>query len=489
MNDSRHAPSQEELRSLRKTLSELAAQAENQIGEDDLTAEISNIQLAEHTEDSRDAASVADVFSAQSSTTNTGATSDLLSNGQQSLSSPLKFLRTAFPHLPISRLKSALGSAEDADTIDMETIVQEIMSAEFVRELEERGMDEVADTSLEQPWEMSQPRSKNRKQKRKGGKTITLVDIRQKQHAQKASTPSSPRAPVPDPWTQLSSVATHLQSLIPSRTAAYYQSIFHSPLYSTPSEALRAALASVAPLASASTDMAPEETQMLFGMFDILRESAVYEAQSDVDREQMMSDAQLALRATQHQPDAALDIVWLMRELDGGEVDWGIYHSPVPMSPTLSINTSSSVRQSKYEANLPSGPPGIGLHKGKARSVGDPTSNSPLSPSAAWQVVPMSPRNPSNPHADFIPAYNGSRNGHGKNNSSSSNATKNHKERAGELMQKRREVLREASRAWQRGNSTTRGGEVAFYFAERVRPCVHVPTSRCTEMRLFPGNR
>jgi hypothetical protein len=30
-------------------------------------------------------------------------------------------------------------------------------------------------------------------------------------------------------------------------------------------------------------------------------------------------------------------------------------------------------------------------------------------------------------------------------------------------------MLREASRMWQKGNAKTRGGEVALYFAHRVR--------------------
>lgn len=38
----------------------------------------------------------------------------------------------------------------------------------------------------------------------------------------------------------------------------------------------------------------------------------------------------------------------------------------------------------------------------------------------------------------------------------------------GESMRKRDELLLEASKMWQKGNKKTRGGEVAFYFAERV---------------------
>ena len=38
----------------------------------------------------------------------------------------------------------------------------------------------------------------------------------------------------------------------------------------------------------------------------------------------------------------------------------------------------------------------------------------------------------------------------------------------GESMRKRDEFLREASKLWQKGDKKMRGGEVAFYFAERV---------------------
>jgi len=36
-------------------------------------------------------------------------------------------------------------------------------------------------------------------------------------------------------------------------------------------------------------------------------------------------------------------------------------------------------------------------------------------------------------------------------------------------LRKRDELLKEASKAWRRGNTKTRGGEVALYFAERAR--------------------
>jgi hypothetical protein len=43
-----------------------------------------------------------------------------------------------------------------------------------------------------------------------------------------------------------------------------------------------------------------------------------------------------------------------------------------------------------------------------------------------------------------------------------------HSSKIKESMQKRNEMLRQATWMWQRGNANNRGGEVAMYFAERV---------------------
>ncbi|KAI0339432.1 hypothetical protein BDW22DRAFT_1431700 [Trametopsis cervina] len=459
--------SEEDAITLRKTLSDLAADAEWQAHDVGVDFDLADLQFADGAQDSYGTIAT-DPFSSESATTTTITTASDFSNGGRSLSSPLRFLQTAFPDLPLSRLKSALGSAEDVEDLDMESIVESIMTAEYVRESEERGDEDGADVLVEQPWKTIQPRQVSKKQKRKSGKTITFGDVRQQQHVRPPSTSNTAHPPTLDPWTQLSSIALHLESLVPSHSAAYYQSLFHSPDYSSPSEALRAALSASAPQTHTSAESSTEETQMLFGMFDILRESSNYQTLSDLDREQVMADAQLALRATHNRPDAALDLVWFLRELDGGEVAWGIYHSPVPASPTFLTRSPS-----KYLAKLPSSPPTISMPKAKHRQ-GPQSAASPslTSSSNEWQTVPVVPRAGVNPHADFIPAYNG-RNGFkptdGKTKSDAHRGAINHRQRAGELMQRRKEALREASRAWQRGNSSTRGGEVAFYFAERAR--------------------
>ncbi|KIP02736.1 hypothetical protein PHLGIDRAFT_32083 [Phlebiopsis gigantea 11061_1 CR5-6] len=430
-------PSPTQIATLRRTLTQLAAQAEQD--EDPVVDDFAQLQLS----GTDDNTSTTDFFSNESSafTTPTSTTSSL---STQSFSSPLGFLQAAFPHLPVSRLKSALGSAQDEDEVDMESVVNDILSSEFVKELEERGLEDEA--SPEGEWETAQP---SKKKKRKAGKTVALVDIRQRQHVQ---TVSATRPAASDAWTQLSSVATHLEALLPAQTASYFLSFFHSPSYSTPSDALRAALSSMS-ASSSSSELQPDETQTLFLLFDVIRESAPYSRLPDIDRERMFDDTQLALCASHGSPDAALDLVFLLYELDAGTVD-AVYHSPVPLSP--------STMKSTQAVRLPAHPPNVAPPRLKTRAMTAPALSKP--PPNAWKTVPVPPKHGPSPHAQFIPAYNPRKTAALKKKGSAS-----HKSRASELEGQRREALREASRAWQRGNTQTRGGEVALYFAERAR--------------------
>lgn len=453
VSESSGEPSPDQLLSLRQTLSELAAQADrDEWDESPISDDLAQLQLSS----TDDNVSTTEFFSSDSSV-NTANTSNVSSLSTQSFSSPLGFLQTAFPDLPVSRLKSVLGSAQDEDEIDMESIVEDILSSEFVKDLEERGLeDEVAP---EPEWETTQPSKKKKKQNKwKGGKTVTLVDVRQKQHIQ---TSAAPRASGPDPWTQLSSVAAHLETLLPSHSASYFQSLFHSPDYSSPSDALRSAFSSMA-VSPSTSELQPEETQPLFVMFDVIRESPAYTSLDDVDQRRMLDDAQLALRATQGNADAALDIVWLLRDLDSGDVNWAVYHSPVPATPIFSSNGSNM--KSMHAVRPPIMPPAAQPPRLKARPAA--TSLAPrLPPPNAWKTVPVPHKRGPNPHADFIPAY--------QENKASPRTfgvrqASEHRSRANEFLEERRQVLREASRAWQRGNTGNRGGEVALYFAERV---------------------
>ena len=444
INETTVGPPHTQIQALRQILAELAAQAEAEQDDDHISDDFARLQLSS----TDDNTSMTDFFAGSS--TNTAATSTVSSISQQSFSSPLGFLQAAFPHLPVSRLKSALGSAQDEDEVDMESVVNDIMSSEVVRELEERGLEE--EKGPEAEWELTQS---TKKKKRKAGKTFTLVDVRQRQHIQ---TPTTSRPSTHDAWTQLSSVTSHLETLLPTQSASYFLSFFHSPIYRSPSDALRASFLSMS--ASCSSESKPEETHTLFLMFDVIRESPDYVSLPDVDRERMMDDAQLALHATQGNADAAIDIVWLLRELDAGDID-AIYHSPVPTSP---ISPNGVNMKSKHASRLPAGPPTVQPPRLKARVVNTPVIPKP--PPNAWKTVPAMPKRGPNPHAEFIPAYKPNKTPATSNGKKKGNA---HRGRASELEQQRREALRQASRAWQRGNSHSRGGEVALYFAERVR--------------------
>ncbi|KAH9840080.1 uncharacterized protein C8Q71DRAFT_855375 [Rhodofomes roseus] len=477
----------DQIQPLRDVLSQLAAQAEKELVDEDILSEqFSNVQISSYSI-TDDTTSSHDFFSPNSSNTASSSTSD--SSSQHSFSSPLGFLQAAFPHVPANKLRSALSNADDTESLDMESVVEGLLSSEYVRELEERGLDGLDPEEMdEEDWMIvegkrrkpSTPPSKPPKKSKKRGTTFTLVDIRQKQHERPP--PASPRAAPPDPWTQLSSVASYLSTLLPSHSAAYFQSAFHSPEYSSPAKALRAVLSNIASSpSSSSSDSDPnlhsEHSTMLFAMFDVLRASPEYAELNAEERDQVMEDGQLTLKATHGQPDRAIDLVWLLQELErdsiSGEYDWGVYHSPAPARPPPAPNVANPAR-----SKLPTGPPAVGPPpRGRATSPVSPrqTRNSTPSPNA-WKTIPQRP--PAGPHplAAVIPAYRkkvrGSGNGLGKGGKGDVGelSTKlSHTRRMHELMVQRQDMLRQAGRAWQKGNAKTHGGEVAFYYAERAR--------------------
>ena len=115
-----------------------------------------------------------------------------------------------------------------------------------------------------------------------------------------------------------------------------------------------------------------------------------------------------------------------------------------------------------------------------------PLAEKSRAPANAWQTIPIK-SGPDGPHplSGVIRAYTnqapsptakkvkGSGNGFGKGGKGdvgelpvSKRAAQ--QKRYWELFEQRRAAMREAGKAWQRGNTKNFGGEVAFYFAERV---------------------
>ncbi|OSD04844.1 Smr-domain-containing protein [Trametes coccinea BRFM310] len=468
-----------ELRQLREVLSNLAASAEKDLVDEGCMSGFSQLHISP-TSIVDDSSSSYDL----STTDNSGYTSTGSdASGQQPFSSALGFLKAVFPHLPSDKLQNAIAShGGDSEQLDMEAVVNEILTGEYVRELEERGLDETESAALgyEAPWETVKPK-KGGKQKKynKKGTTITLVDIRQQQHARPVASSSQP-AP-PDPWTQLASVASHLSTLIPTHPPSFFQSVFHSPQHPTPAHALRAAIVQIAQSYSQyEQELTAEETPSLYNMLEIITTWPKYADLNVEERDQLLEDALFALRATKGDPNAALDVVSLLIDLDSDysskEYSLAVYHQPAAKLPP------------RATTKLPTGPPPIPPPPNISRRpspLPSPTGEKPRAPVNVWKTVPIKP-SPDEPHplSGVIRAYTsptppnrkvrGSGNAMGKGGKGDVGELQMAKKtvakrRAWELSEQRRAALKEASKAWQKGNSRNHGGEVAFYFAERAR--------------------
>lgn len=451
--------SDEQLQTLRATLQMLAAQAE-QDEEYALSDKFSNLHISPQS--TADDCSTDYMFT--ESTTSTSDTSEA-----SSFISALAFLQAIFPQLSADKLLKTLNKVGDIEDVDMENVVEELLTGEYVRELEELGVDgvdaEVQDD--DEPWKTAEgkPRVKSKQGKKanKRGITIPIVDIRQRNHAHAQPGPS--RLPPPDPWAQLSSVASYLQTLIPSHQSTFFLSHFHSPDYANPGDALRAALFSIS---RASTSTEESEYALLSSVLDLLQEDEMYKTRNAEQRDRLERDAILALRATQAQPDLASDILRLLLELDTDNLAWGVYHAPVP------VQTKNNY--SPRPVKLPKGPPSIPQPPLRWKST------IPSNDMNSWMTVPISRRtNVPDTLANSIPAYNASNtirraraNGKmgellaSKKMEQLGDRSEGHRRRMVELMAQQRDAMREASRAWQKGNSKSRGGEVALFYADRV---------------------
>lgn len=382
------------------------------------------------------------------------------------------FLQAAFPHIETAKLRAVIIAVGDPDgSADMEDVIEEVLNREYRRECQERGID--VDTLLD-----DRPKSKPRVEylaptKKKKGMTLVINDIRQQHHY--SSLNGLQGFSAPDPWTHSMSLSTYLATLIPSYNANHFQSAFHDPQHSSPCKALRYTLQKINDnLYPGNDELSERETQYLFGMFDALRATPDYETMSVEQRDQLLSDARLALRATGGVPDQAWELVSILLDLDHG-LDVGIYHSPpvTPSSPTLASPTSPT-RKSRPSVSQ--------------WATSGSTAPSPIIPTpknndldGEWNYIPVRPRNRPNYLGASIPAYDpnrkarikGARNGFGKGGDIGELGPM---QRIAELHKNRNQILREATRYWKGGNAGNRRGEVAQYFAERVgRP---IPSMR-----------
>ncbi|KAF9564232.1 hypothetical protein CPC08DRAFT_721095 [Agrocybe pediades] len=467
-------PTHDQVELLRKTLGELALQAEES-------------QQSEFS----DFLQVEDTLSSWTTPDNGYETGELFgtSSGSsissaQSFSSPLGFLQAALPEVPTERLRKALHDA-GKDDVDIWDVVADILTEEYIHEMEERGLDGMDDEDnilAEVDWETVETKKKTplktpKKKSQARPQKIALADIRQQHHIlpKKNGLNTKDPPPVADPWTQLSSLSEYVSSLVPQQPSSFFQSFFHSPKYSNSYEALRAALTSLCK-AEAKED---HHIEVLYNLLDVIMPE--YEDSDIVQRNKLISDVQLAVQITEGNGDEALDLVNVLRDLDSN-AELGVYH----LQPKRKADNQASPSLAQ-RSRLPTGPPPIEPpppSKVKQKSAQQSTTRSKPSP-FQWQAVPERKPPPRGPHplAHHIPAYardvngmktaraagiRGGKAGAGAGASGWSGSTE-FRRRMAETMRKRNEALREASRMWQRGNSKRRGGEVAFYFAERAR--------------------
>ncbi|KAJ3777649.1 hypothetical protein FB446DRAFT_783989 [Lentinula raphanica] len=472
-------PSKDRIDAIHATLEELAAQADV-------------LQLAEDFSDigMTDDLSTPSFTHGETSTSNSGS-----EISQQPFSTPFGFLQAAFPEVERQKLDRVLSDADpDDEDFDMWDIVSRILSEEYIHELEERGLDGLDEgrgdsAETEDSWQTvgkktrSSDNTRRKKKQDNGRHKVSLVDVRQQHHALKPhpkTTQHPTRSlPAPDPWTQISSLSTHLSTLLPSHQPSFFTSHLHSPKFATPYTAIVEALQKIAKAQSTSIDCAT----LTISLLDILL--PLYDNLDPEQRSRLVSDIELSLTATQGRAEEALDLVQLLRDLDQdssyGYLQMGIYHQPIeanlPSTDTSRIRMVTTSLPSQ-KISQPSVSPDTPLPA--LLQSDDSLRRSGKQPSPyQWQTVPKRKTHKTpHPHASFIPAYTrdvngmkvrGSGNGLGKGGKGDVGELKDYRKRIGDSIRKRDEMLREASRMWQRGNAKTRGGEIALYFAERAR--------------------
>lgn len=460
-------PSQEQIKSLRATLGLLAAQAsEQELSDENLCCSIGKTSTTtDSTSYLEDTTTSESNFSASASSYN-------------SFSSPLGFLQAVLPHIPTERLKEALGGESESENgdIDMEAVVERLLSSENVRELKERGLDELgAIDGVSWKTKKKTPKSPTKRKAMKV-QTMTLNDVLQKQHTRPAQT-SGRR--LSDPWTQLSSLATHVASFLPPHPPSFFLSYLHDPNYSSPSAALRAAINSVSESTISSPD--PARTSILYGILDIIQASPQYEYLTSEQKSILMSDTQISLSATQGRGEDAHDLVWFLYELDRdkecGDLGMGIYHSSPPSTPGSSKSPAPWTNAPLSPHSSPPQPPPPPAPEIQHRQ---PQTREQTKGQNEWQTIPVRKPPQSYTHAAFIPSANPS-NGRRLSLSQIEGGNtygKGGKGDVGELdtrwkiqesVRKRDELLRQAAGAWKSGSKKSRGGEIAAYFAERAR--------------------
>jgi hypothetical protein len=465
-----------QLRKLRRILAKLATGADH---DEQLINEAlsppgthidgsSNDAIDRNDETSSVPSTVTDTTSPHSSPRSTPSTA--------SFSSPLGFLRAAFPGVPLSLLERIITDAscdgEFVDGVDIERAIQVLLAEEYPRDLGEDG-DTLDTLDNDHPLPLRLERrvvnTKGKKRKDKP-KTIAINDIRQRPHIYENASGSEhgSRPIIPqkhsdvDIWTSVASISAQLAALLP-HSESFFKSFFHSPESKTPATAVRRALTAIAD--TKDSDAPPLDMTVLLNLQDILRSTSEYNELNADERKRLFLDAQLCLHAVGPQVDDALDLVWLLRGLEADEAaGWKVapYHQESPPhlnTPFLETSENTQFPTPAADLGLPLGPP---------------PRHPPSQPQNDWSVV-SSRKRPTTANRHGI-AFGPSNNSHGTATNEIGLARHREparlKERCDDLESRLREASMLAARAWKGGNSKNVGRQVARYHVEEARPSV-----------------
>ncbi|KAG8922087.1 hypothetical protein FRC00_007835 [Tulasnella sp. 408] len=411
----------------------------------------------------------------------------------------MEFLLTVFPRSSPATLQRVLedyGDEESGD-VDMEKVIEEIMSLELVRELEERGLElemanDQVDEERKRDWSSVEKKKVPKRKKAKSvstttsdrgsaqtSKTFVLSDIRQQANRQSSKPPGiATQGTLNDPWTKVASLSARLAQLLPPLTSSHFSSLLHNPAFSSPAEAIRQELARIG-----DQDKDPPENKfntVLAGFLELL------ECRDGAE----MRDAVVCLKASKLMVERALDLVYLLQDLDAGEPI--VAHSPfsTPSSPISTQASSSSDLTRAIVTPLPLSPVSSLRSPAFGSSTNWPKTPSHRSQTEDWTKVTHERKRNANkdfevdPLAAFIPAYAGrpagwrSKSGRAawEPDISDETSEKDCREMAAYYRKRREETLRQASRYWKgngggtrNGVNVGRGGEVALYYAEEAR--------------------
>ncbi|KAF9499536.1 hypothetical protein BDN71DRAFT_1441660 [Pleurotus eryngii] len=426
--------------------------------------------------------STAALFGDASSATTSNDTSlspseaDSQSPQDYSFTSPIGFLQTILPGVPLKTIEAALKDADiegDHETTEVEMwdVIDGILSVQYIQELEERGIEALDEEEMagvnsitDGVWRVAgagkgkKGKEPQKRAKPQVSKILTLGDVRQHQPTRKRGS-SAPAAF--DPWAQISSICSHLSTLIPSQPSSFFNSYFHSPSHSTPYNALRAALATISAKQGPTQD-GPSAVSLL---------EIILPSYPDTQTTTLQDDINISILATDS-ADSAIDLVKVLRELDNdydhgsGDRGMAVYHqNVVPISRT----------PPSFPPPVP--PPPIRPMTSQPSSPVLPTSPRPNP--FAWKHIPERKVPHPNPLALSIPAYNPRGQG-GKGKALKSRQAGNtfgkggkgdvdelgyHNNMRSRYIDQRNEMLRKAAQMWQK--APTRGG--ALYYAEQAR--------------------